>query len=889
MDRKWWTLIAVCIGTFMLLIDVTIVNVALPDIQTSLKSSFSDLQWVVDAYSLMLAALLLTSGSLADLFGRRRLFVIGLSVFTVSSLLSGLATTPLFLNLARGAQGVGGAAMFSTSLALLASSFRGRERGMAFGVWGAITGLAVAIGPVVGGGLTTGFGWRWIFLVNVPIGVIGVLVTLLKVEESRQPGARHPDWIGALTFSGALAALVYALIQGENKGWGSTEIVACLVGAAVLLLLFLIAELVQKAPMFDLSLFRNPTFSGGSIVAFSMSAGMFALLLYLTLYLQDVLGYSALHTGLRLLFLSGGILLTSTIAGRLTTRVPIRLLIAPGLALIGGGLLLMRGLNAQSGWQHLVPGFIVSGAGVGLVNPPLASTAVGVVAPERAGMASGINSTFRQVGIATGIAGLGAIFSHSVRTKIVGLLAGSGIAQAQAHTVAANVAQGSGVGAAIAGAPPASRPAVIQAVRVAFVGGLNEIFLIAAVLSFAAAALSLVLIRNKDFEASAAYQGSGRPTADPATPAAAVEPESPEAEAEVASDATGAVDESADGSLPPAGDQPDGIPAPASPGESVERAAEVAWPYAESAEPAVEAANSAEPAVEAADAAEPAVEVAMPYAESAEPAVEAADAAEPAVEAADAAEPAVEAADAAEPGGVSGAPPADVPGEPFAAVATADWVGPPPPAALPGPSDDPSARSEPTESPAPNGAAPAGSGDGVSGGGGGGPVVEPSIAGHSYAVALAADQAAADCSSYIERIRARQREAELAGAGDPAQDGLAESLRAAAERAAALTARLDRLTEERRALVGALRDDARAVDEHTRAAREQTEQAARRGERAAETRREIYGVIAALAALTDEARAEDSTHGSATPAPDPGIPVRDPRPTNGALGARLTD
>jgi EmrB/QacA subfamily drug resistance transporter len=520
MDRKWWTLIAVCIGTFMLLIDVTIVNVALPDIQRSLKSSFSDLQWVVDAYSLMLAALLLTTGSLADLFGRRRVFAIGLCIFTASSLLSGLATTPLFLNLARGAQGVGAAAMFSTSLALLASSFRGRERGMAFGVWGTITGLAVAIGPVVGGALTTGLGWRWIFLVNVPIGVIGVVVTLLRVEESRQPGARRPDWLGALTFSGALAALVYALIQGENKGWSSTEIIACLVGAGVLLILFLVVELVQKTPMFDLSLFRKPTFAGGSIVAFALSAGMFALLLYLTLYLQNVLGFSALDTGLRLLYLSGGILLTSTIAGRLTTRVPINLLIGPGLVLVGVALLLMRGLTPGSGWQHLIPGFIVGGAGVGLINPPLASTAVGVVEPARAGMASGINSTFRQVGIATGIAGLGAIFSHTVRTKIVGLLAvGGGVPQAQAHVIAASVAQGTGVGAAVASAPPAAHAAVVNAVRVGFVGGLNQIFLIAAILSFVAAALSLVLIRNKDFEASAAYQGAGA-----AAPAAAGDP-----------------------------------------------------------------------------------------------------------------------------------------------------------------------------------------------------------------------------------------------------------------------------------------------------------------------------------------------------------------------------
>jgi EmrB/QacA subfamily drug resistance transporter len=407
----------------MLLLDVTIVNVALPSIQSSLKATFSDLQWVVDAYALMLAALLLTTGSLADLWGRRFIFVIGLVVFSVSSLASGLAQSPLWLNLARGAQGVGGAAMFSTALALLGSSFQGRERGVAFGVWGAITGLAVAIGPVIGGGLTTGLSWRWIFLVNVPIGVIAVFISVMRVEESRMPRARKPDLIGVVTFSGALGALVYALIKGDTKGWTSKPILGCLIASGVLMIAFLIAERLQRErAMFDLSLFRKPTFSGGAIAAFCLSGGLFALFLYLTLYLQDVLGYSALQTGLRFLVLSGGILLTSTLAGRLTATVPIRFLIAPGLVMVGVGLLLMRGISASTGWTHLIPGFIVGGAGVGFINPPLASTAIGVVRPERAGMASGINSTFRQVGISTGIAGLGAIFSHDVRIRVESLL-----------------------------------------------------------------------------------------------------------------------------------------------------------------------------------------------------------------------------------------------------------------------------------------------------------------------------------------------------------------------------------------------------------------------------------------------------------------------------------
>ena len=527
MDRKWWTLIAVCLGTFMLLLDVTIVNVALPSIQSSLHASFSDLQWVVDAYALTLAALLLTTGSLADLFGRRRLFVAGLVVFSLSSLLAGAASDPLWLNLARGAQGVGGAAMFSTSLALLGAAFQGRERGTAFGVWGAITGLAVAIGPVVGGALTTGLSWRWIFLVNVPIGIVAVILCMTRVEESRPPRAQRPDLIGFVTFSGALAALVYALIKGNALGWGSAVIVTCLVASVVLLVAFLAAEVIQgDRAMFDLKLFRKPTFTGGAIAAFGLSAGLFSLLLYLTLYIQDVLGYTALETGLRMLVISGGILMTSALSGRLSTHVPVRLLIAPGLALVGVGLLLMRGLTPTSGWSHLILGFLLAGAGTGMINPPLASTAIGVVEPARAGMASGINSTFRQVGIATGIAGFGALFSHTVRTHIVSLLStashgGFALGVPGAHALAVGVSQGSGIGPGLATLPAAARPEAALAVRASFVAGLNQVFLYGAILVFISAALSLVLIRTRDFVASARPAGAAAPGAGDVVPAAA--------------------------------------------------------------------------------------------------------------------------------------------------------------------------------------------------------------------------------------------------------------------------------------------------------------------------------------------------------------------------------
>src|SRR5207244_1126488 len=315
---------------FMLLLDITVVNVPLPDLQRSLHSSFRDLQWIVNAYSLTLAAFMLTAGVLADSFGRRRVFVTGLVVFTLSSAACGLASSPLALNLARAVQGTGGAMMFATSLALIAEAFRGKERGIAFGVFGGVIGAAVAVGPVVGGVITSGIGWEWIFFVNVPIGVAAVALTLRQVQESRDPNASGVDWVGLVTFSGSLFLLVFALIQGNEKGWGSTRILSYLIGSAVLIVLFVIAERRQRRPMLELTLFRKPAFAGASIVAFSISASMFAMFLYLTLYIQDVLGYSPLQAGLRFLPITLLSFAVAPISGRLSVRVPVRLLLGTG-------------------------------------------------------------------------------------------------------------------------------------------------------------------------------------------------------------------------------------------------------------------------------------------------------------------------------------------------------------------------------------------------------------------------------------------------------------------------------------------------------------------------------------------------------------------------------
>jgi EmrB/QacA subfamily drug resistance transporter len=501
MERKWWTLVLVCVAIFMLLLDITVVNVALPDIEHELNASFSDLQWVIDAYALTLATLVLTAGSLADLFGRKRVFVTGLALFTASSALCGSATGPLFLILARGAQGVGGAIMFATSLALLSQEFQGRERGTAFGIWGATVGAAVAIGPLVGGLLTTGAGWRWIFFVNIPIGIAGLVAGVLRLGESRDPEESRLDPLGVATFSAGVFMVVFALVRGNAEGWSSALIVALLAAGIASLALFVFVEHRQRLSMFDLSLFRKPAFTGAQIVAFTLSAGIFSMFLYLTLYLQNVLGYSALQAGLRFLPISLMSLIAAPISGKLSAYVPVRLLIGVGLGVASLGLALMHGLDTSSRWTALLPGFLLSGFGLGLVNPALASTAIGVVRSERAGMASGINTTFRQVGIATGIAGLGAVFQHHVTSAVQHAASTYGIPTAESARVAQAVAAGRAQ-EVLGRVPPQARQAVAHVAKSAFVGGLNELVLIGAAVTGTGAVCALALIRRRDFVAA---------------------------------------------------------------------------------------------------------------------------------------------------------------------------------------------------------------------------------------------------------------------------------------------------------------------------------------------------------------------------------------------------
>ncbi len=500
MERKWWTLVLVSVATFMLLLDVTIVNVALPDIQRELHASLSSLQWVVDAYSLMLAAFLLTAGSLGDRLGRRRVFTIGFGIFTFASFLCGISDDPTLLNLARGLQGIGGAGMFATSLALIGQEFHGKDRATAFGVWGAVVGGAVAIGPLVGGVVTESFGWEWIFFINVPIGIAAMVLTEAKI---RNVFAEHPepiDFPGLVTFSSSLFLLIFGLIRGNPEGWGSTSIVACLGGAALLMAAFIVIELRSDHPMLDLTLFRRHAFNGVSAVAFCLSAGMFAMFLYLTIYMQGVLDYSPLEAGLRFLPLTVLGFIVAPISGSLSHKVPIRLLLGAGLTFVGVGLLLMHGVSVGSGWTTLLIGFILAGIGIGTANPGIGQAAIAVVPVEKSGMGSGINTTFRQVGIATGVAALGAIFQSSINSKLSDQLqhapAGLGEIVSSGGSRAVQEALGD-----------KATPQILHAADVAFVSGFNEVILVAALISFAGAVAGFALVRSSDF-----VQPTGGPT-----------------------------------------------------------------------------------------------------------------------------------------------------------------------------------------------------------------------------------------------------------------------------------------------------------------------------------------------------------------------------------------
>jgi EmrB/QacA subfamily drug resistance transporter len=404
------TLIVTCLATAMLMLDIAVVNTAMAHIGGDLHASLGSLKWVVDAYTLALATTVLTVGSLADRFGRRNIFAAGLVLFTASSLVCALADSIAMLNTARVVQGIGAAGLFASSLALLVQAFpEERERNGAMAIYGATIGASFAVGPLVGGALTSGLSWRWIFLINLPIGIGALAMTLRRVAESKDPAARRVDVPGQVTLTGGLFLLVLALLRGNDVGWGATASVLELAGAAVLLAAFLVTERRVREPMLPLGLFRIPAFAGAQITVFAISASFFAVYLYATLYLQNVLGLSAIEAGLA--YLPGTVIMffVAGASAQLVEKVGARLLIAGGLALIAAGMGLMTLASATSSWTIIVPGFLLASVGTGFFNPALAGVAMSSAPIEMSGLAAGVSDAFRQGGIAVGVAALGAL------------------------------------------------------------------------------------------------------------------------------------------------------------------------------------------------------------------------------------------------------------------------------------------------------------------------------------------------------------------------------------------------------------------------------------------------------------------------------------------------
>ena len=412
-NRRWWTLGALSFALFMIMLDNTIVNVALPAIKNDLHIGVSELEWVVTAYALTFAVLLLTGGKLGDLLGRRFIFTIGLVVFTASSLACGLSSSATELIGARAVQGVGSALMMPATLSIITATFAARERGMAIGIWAGVSAMALAIGPLLGGVITEHISWNWIFYVNVPIGLLGILASIVVVPESKDTShEQRLDLPGLLASGVGLLALVYALIEAHHYGWTSATILGLFAVAASALTAFVLLEQRQRLPMLDLTLFRNGTFAGANLVAILVTLAMFGIFVFFPIYMQTFLGWSPIQAGAALLPWTILIVIFAPIAGKLSDKVGSRWLIAAGMTTVGLCCLELSTVGVGSTFWRLLPGFILGGLGMSFVMTPMSAAVMGAAPVDKAGVASGVLNTFRQVGVALGIAIMGAIITN---------------------------------------------------------------------------------------------------------------------------------------------------------------------------------------------------------------------------------------------------------------------------------------------------------------------------------------------------------------------------------------------------------------------------------------------------------------------------------------------
>jgi EmrB/QacA subfamily drug resistance transporter len=495
-NRKWWTLGAMCFALFMIMLDNTVVNVALPSIQQDLGASISGLEWTINGYTLSFAVLLATGGRLGDIFGRRRMFLSGVVIFALSSATAGFAPDETALVVSRVVQGVGAALMMPGTLSIITDAFPAHERGKAMGTWAGVSALALAVGPVLGGFLTEHVSWRAIFYINIPVAIGAVVATLFAVRESRDTSVgREVDYAGVAVLTVGLTALILALVEGNAWGWGSTQIVALLGLAALALPAFVFVENRVKAPMVQFDLLSDRNFLAAVCVALIITFAMMGVFFFLALYMQDILGYSPLEAGIRFLPSTLMIVGVAPVAGRLSDRYGPRWLIAGGLTIAAASLFSFSRIQVDSGYLDLLPGFMLLGIGVAMTMSPMTSAAMNAVPVQKAGIASGVLSMFRMVGGSLGIAVTGAIFQGLVSSKLDSLLAGTGVTEAQRQSISDQL--GGGTVPKVPGLDAAQVKEVTLAGNEAFVYAVSHAMTVSGFVALVGAAIGATAIRAK--------------------------------------------------------------------------------------------------------------------------------------------------------------------------------------------------------------------------------------------------------------------------------------------------------------------------------------------------------------------------------------------------------
>jgi EmrB/QacA subfamily drug resistance transporter len=504
-NSRWWTLGAMCFALFMIMLDNTVVNVALPSIQRDLKASLSSLEWTVNAYTLTFAVLLVTGGRLGDIFGRRRMFLFGVVVFGISSAAIGFAPDDHVLVAFRAVQGIGAAFMMPATLSIITQAFPPHQRGMAIGTWAGVSALALAIGPVLGGLLTEQVSWRAIFFINPPIAIGAVAVTLFATRETRdETVSRKVDLPGIAAITVGLTSIVLALVEGNAWHWGSARVIGLLALALGSIVAFAVIERRTAAPMVDFSFFRSRSFLGANLVAFIVSFAMLAQFFFLALYMQNVLHYSPLQAGIRFLPATVVIIIMGPLAGRLADRVGPRPLMTLGLSFVATALFIQSRLTIHTGYGLLWPGFVLMGLGMGLTMSPMSTAAMNAVDRSKAGVASGVLSMSRMVGGTFGVAVMGALVTTIGRSTIDQQLPN---VSATARAAIAN--------ALGAGASPSHTSAHVAAVaRDAFVSALGTGLTIGAAVTVCGAIVSWALIQRS----ATVEQPEGSAAAGQATP-----------------------------------------------------------------------------------------------------------------------------------------------------------------------------------------------------------------------------------------------------------------------------------------------------------------------------------------------------------------------------------